>query len=527
MAERPKKEKTTIASLQREIKRLRQQLAQQEAENIQLLEETGQQAAWLKLIEEVSQRLSTVLEIDESLSQVVELIREAFNYYHVSVSLVDRAAGEVVIRAGTGNAGKAMTQEQRRLKIGSEGIIGWVAGAGKSLLVSDVSREPRFLPHPMLPETKAELAVPLQVGQKIIGVLDVQSDRLEALKAANVPIFQALASQIAVAVENARLFQEWQDHVSELTALNRVAQVTGSTMRLEGLLEALYEAIEDLIGATTFFVALYDKDTQLISFPFYMDDGVRYRAREPLPLGRGLASVVIASKKPLLVRDFEKEKERFPEKRLLIGSDKPARSWLGVPFILHDEAIGLMAVQDREAEAFDEKHAQLLGSIASHVMVAIEKARLFDRTVETVRELRAAHDAQQRLLATVRELSTPIIPVLDHVLVMPLVGAIDTARSQQIIETLLSAITTHGAEVVIIDITGVSTMDTSVANHLLEATRAASLLGAQCVLAGITPEVAQTVVHLGVDLSSLVTMNDLRSGVQFALTKLNRRIIEE
>jgi rsbT co-antagonist protein RsbR len=81
--------------------------------------------------------------------------------------------------------------------------------------------------------------------------------------------------------------------------------------------------------------------------------------------------------------------------------------------------------------------------------------------------------------------------------------------------------------VVIIDITGVSTMDTSVANHLLEATRAASLLGAQCVLAGITPEVAQTVVHLGVDLSSLVTMNDLRSGVQFALAKLNRRIVEE
>jgi rsbT co-antagonist protein RsbR len=105
---------------------------------------------------------------------------------------------------------------------------------------------------------------------------------------------------------------------------------------------------------------------------------------------------------------------------------------------------------------------------------------------------------------------------------MPLVGAIDTARSQQIIETLLSAITTHDAEVVIIDITGVSVIDTSVANHLLQATRAASLLGAQCVLVGITPEVAQTVVHLGVDLSGLVTMSDLQSGV----ARLNRRIVE-
>jgi GAF domain-containing protein len=457
---------------------------------------------------------------------VVELLREAFNYYHVSVSLVDRIAGDVVFRAGTGEAGKAMRQEQCRLKMGSEGIIGWVAGAGQPLLVNDVSREPRFLPHPMLPETKAELAVPLQVGRKNIGVLDVQSDRPEAFKAADVPILQALASQIAMAVENARLFQEWQDHISELAALNRIAQATGSTMRLEGLLEALYEAIEDLIGATTFFVALYEKDTEMIAFPFYMDDGVRYRTREPIPLGEGLASVVIANKKPLLIRDFEKEKERFPRKRPLIGSSRLARSWLGVPFILQDEAVGLMAVQDCEAQAFDERHVQLLSSIASHVMVAIEKARLFDRTVETVSELRAAHDVQQRLLATVRELSTPVIPILDHVLAIPLVGAIDTARSQQIIETLLSAITTHDAEVVIIDITGVSTIDTSVANHLLQATQAASLLGAQCVLAGITPEVAQTVIHLGVDLSSLVTKSDLQSGVQFALARLSRRIVE-
>jgi anti-anti-sigma regulatory factor/putative methionine-R-sulfoxide reductase with GAF domain len=334
---------------------------------------------------------------------------------------------------------------------------------------------------------------------------------------------QQLAQQKA---ENARLLQEWQDRVNELAALNRIAQATGSTMRLEGLFEALYEAIKDLIDAITFFVALYDKDSKLISFPFYVDDGVRYRARESLPLGKGLASVVIASKKPLLIRDFEKEKERFPGKEPMIGRSRPARSWLGVPFILVDEAIGLMAVQDDEAEAFNEKHIQLLNSIASPVMVAIERARLFDQTMETVNELKAAQETQQRLLAAVRELSTPIIPVLDRVLVMPLVGAIDTARSQQIIETLLSAITTHDTEVVIMDITGVSVMDTSVANHLLEATRAASLLGAQCVLVGMTPEVAQTVVHLGVNLSGLVTMSDLQSGVRFALAKLNRRIVE-
>ncbi len=131
-------------------------------------------------------------------------------------------------------------------------------------------------------------------------------------------------------------------------------------------------------------------------------------------------------------------------------------------------------------------------------------------------------EAQRQAL---RELSTPIVPVLEEVLVLPLVGSIDTRRAQQVMETLLDAIGGHQAEVVIIDITGVPVVDTGVANHLLQVTRAAALLGAECVLVGISPDVAQTIVSLGVDLSGIATKADLQAGIEHALEKTGKRIV--
>jgi rsbT co-antagonist protein RsbR len=115
------------------------------------------------------------------------------------------------------------------------------------------------------------------------------------------------------------------------------------------------------------------------------------------------------------------------------------------------------------------------------------------------------------------ELSTPVIPFSDEVLVMPLIGTIDTRRAQQALETLLSSIATSRARVAILDITGVPVVDTQVANALLRAAQAVSLLGAQVVLTGIRPEVAQTIVGLGVSLQSVVTRSSLQSGIAYAM----------
>lgn len=118
---------------------------------------------------------------------------------------------------------------------------------------------------------------------------------------------------------------------------------------------------------------------------------------------------------------------------------------------------------------------------------------------------------------SLRELSTPLIPLSEDVVAMPLIGTIDTHRASQIMETLLEGLARLQASVAILDISGVRVVDTQVANALLRATHAAKLLGAQVILTGMSPEIAQTVVHLGADMSGILTMATLREGLQYAV----------
>ena len=136
-------------------------------------------------------------------------------------------------------------------------------------------------------------------------------------------------------------------------------------------------------------------------------------------------------------------------------------------------------------------------------------------------------EAQQAVIAAqqaiIRELATPLLPIADGVLVMPLVGELDPERASRIIETLLSGIGAHQATIAIIDITGVRSVDTQVAGVLMQAARAVGLLGAKVVLTGIQPAIARTLIDLGVDWQGLVTEATLRSGIDYALRTRDRR----
>jgi anti-anti-sigma factor len=173
----------------------------------------------------------------------------------------------------------------------------------------------------------------------------------------------------------------------------------------------------------------------------------------------------------------------------------------------------------RLGDAFNEMTGQLATAYAD-VQQALEareeKATELQRALD---EIQQGHAAQDRLLEMIREMSTPVIPVQEGVLVMPLVGIIDSTRAQGILSALLAAIEQEGARVIILDITGVPMVDTAVAQTLLQAARAARLLGADPVLVGISPQVAETIVSLGVDLTDLATKADLQSGVEYALRR--------
>ncbi len=125
-----------------------------------------------------------------------------------------------------------------------------------------------------------------------------------------------------------------------------------------------------------------------------------------------------------------------------------------------------------------------------------------------------------------KELTAPLIPVFQNISVMPLIGTIDTERAKLIMENLLHGVIKHRAQVVLIDITGVPVVDTMVAHHIIQAAEAVRLIGASCILVGIRPEIAQTIVNLGIDLKQFPTKSTLYSGIQTALKMTNRQIVE-
>ena len=161
---------------------------------------------------------------------------------------------------------------------------------------------------------------------------------------------------------------------------------------------------------------------------------------------------------------------------------------------------------------------------ARQAFASAQKLVAFDMSLAIDTYVFASMETLSRHQAAVRELSTPVIRVHDHVLLLPLVGAIDSQRAQQVMETVLVRVIEEKARVMIIDIAGVPVVDTKVADHLLKTTAAVRLLGAQTILTGISAQVARTIVQLGVDISSMHTRHRLADGIELALSLLGKAI---
>ncbi len=168
------------------------------------------QAALMNLVLETSRQLTQAESTEELLEAAATLIHRQFHYYHVGIYLQD-ASGEYVVLAGTNSeGGRRLMESGHRLKIGSEGIIGAVAASQKARIAMDTSTDPLYLSHPELARTRSEAAFPLVRSERLLGVLDIESDQPGAFDASMVPILQHLADQIAVALENTRLHAEGQ-----------------------------------------------------------------------------------------------------------------------------------------------------------------------------------------------------------------------------------------------------------------------------------------------------------------------------
>jgi signal transduction histidine kinase len=160
------------------------------------------------ILAEVSRQISSILDIDQLLVQVVRLIRERFDYYHVGIGLIE--GDEIYYRVGAGSLWEKNPEFQfkpQRIKVGMEGLTGWVAGTGEPVLVPDVSKDPRYLLMEGC-QTRSELIVPIIIREQIIGVLDAQSEHVDDFTERDLELMQALASQAGVAIQNARLYEQ-------------------------------------------------------------------------------------------------------------------------------------------------------------------------------------------------------------------------------------------------------------------------------------------------------------------------------
>jgi PAS domain S-box-containing protein len=346
-------------------------------------EELRERARRLELIAGIGQRATSILELDELLHQAIALIRKEFSYFNVTIFLVDRR--ELVLRA---SAARPELENRTRLAIGREGISGWVAQAGEPLLVPDVEKDPRYLLLTQKVPTRSELAVPIKLGGKVIGVLDAQSAELAGFAPIDLFTLQTIADQLAIAIENARLYAETHRRAERLAVVNRVASVAGTTLRLDELLAAVHREVAAVFRADAFFIALYDEVAGELDFRFQLDEG-KLEPPNRQALGGGLSSWVVRNRRPLLIREFEQERSALPVPDMW-GSMKLPASWLGVPMRLGQRVTGVISVQAYRPQAYGEEEELLLVTIADQVAVAVENARLFEAAQAEIAERRAA-----------------------------------------------------------------------------------------------------------------------------------------
>ena len=174
----------------------------------------------LSSVAEVSTAAASILEIDKLLQQVVDLAKERFDFYHAHIYLLNDTGDTLVLASGAGRPGRQMVVEGRSIPLeGGQSLVARAAREKKGVTVNDVTTAPDFLPHPLLPNTRAELAVPLMIGEQVIGVFDVQSDVIGRFTDADIAVQTTLASQVASALQNARLYSQAENSVQEARSL--------------------------------------------------------------------------------------------------------------------------------------------------------------------------------------------------------------------------------------------------------------------------------------------------------------------
>ena len=378
--------------------------------NIRVLEESRRIALHFETASEIARDISSSLDLDELLKKATDLIRSRFEFDHAAVFLKDASGEFAVIREATGEAGAQMKRAGHKLGIGSKSIVGYVAGNGELLVVNDTDRDATYYANPLLQDTRSEVAIPLKIGDRIVGVLDVQSKKAYGFSSDNLRILQILADQLAIAVVNSELFAETQEHLAQHRLLHHITTTAASGTTLDEALQSAVNGLQVTLGGDRVAILLADREKRVLQVRAvvgFADDVFDLR----INVGSGITGWAAAHRRSLRVNNVQEDP------RYIAGSLN-TRSEMAVPLIYRSELLGVLNVESEQLSAYTETDEELLGTLGGSLAAIIANARLLEQIrsqaererviFEITDKIRRTTDMQTILTTTVSELTRAV-----------------------------------------------------------------------------------------------------------------------
>jgi phosphoserine phosphatase RsbU/P len=347
----------------------------------------------LATLTEIGEEVNASLDLDEVLARTAALIKRHIDYEIFGVLMFDGDGTYLKHRFSIGYPHELA--DNLRVPVG-QGITGTAAATGHSVRVGDTLTDPRYIN--AIESVRSELAVPLMLRDRCVGVLDIQSKHPDYFTPEQQKILTLLASRLAIAVENARLFEKVRAQADTLLLLNEVSRETGSILDVEELLRLAAEQTKRVIDYQILSIMLYDEEQKVFRHRVDVKHGQQVQGKLRVAASEGIVGAAATLKEPVLVPDVS-----IDSRYLMVNPE--TRSELAIPMIHKGKVIGVLDLESPHANYFTEDHVQTLSILAANLAVSLENARLYEQVARDEarleRDLQAAKRIQGALLRPV------------------------------------------------------------------------------------------------------------------------------